>query len=91
MRGSGLRLLLIALAAAGGVAMPPSGTARACSCVDATELDMLAEAAVVVGGGVRGERREFVDGEDYIVWEFQVDERFRGDTPDVIELEAYAA
>ncbi len=73
------------------VTAPPSGVVRACECALMSTVEMLSEQTAVVGGEVVGqwEDQSSTDG-DFLVWRFRVDERWRGDTPEVIELQATA-
>ena len=93
MRGWGRCALATAVVVGVGalVTAPPSGVVRACSCALTSTVERLSKVTVVVGGEVVDERddQSSTDG-DVLVWRFRIDERWRGDTPEVIELESIA-
>lgn len=91
MMRSTWRVLVIGLLLGLVGASANSHPASACSCSNSTYIDVLAAADVLVGGEATRTRTEAIDGLDVIVWRFEVWERFRGITPDVIELQADAA
>ncbi len=65
-----------------------SSPAAACSCNDFTTRQVVGEALAIVSGEPVDRWDESIDDRNYNVWAFEVDERWIGDTPAVIEVQA---
>lgn len=83
---------LVLVAALLGVAGASVGSvpAAACSCGISTTRRIVGNALAIVSGEPIDRWDETIDGFDHHVWAFEVDERWVGDTPDVIEIQAEA-
>ena len=81
---------LILVAALRGVlgASVGSSPAAACSCGIGTTRQIVGNALAIVSGEPVDRRHESIDDRGYNVWAFEIDERWVGDTPDVIEVQA---
>lgn len=84
------RLLLVAALLGVVGASVGSSPAAACSCGIWTTRQIVGDALAIVSGEPVDRWDETIDGRDYHVWAFEVDERWVGDTPDVIEVQAEA-
>lgn len=88
VRAARLTLVAALLGVAG--ASVGSAPAAACSCTVWTSRQIVGDALAIVSGEPIDRWNETIDGFDHHVWAFEVDERWVGDTPDVIEIQAEA-
>ncbi|MDW3212405.1 MAG: hypothetical protein R8G01_00285 [Ilumatobacteraceae bacterium] len=84
------RLLVVAALLGVAGASVGSAPAAACSCTLWTARQIVGDALAIVSGEPIDRWDETIDGFDRNVWAFEVDERWVGDTPDVIEIQAEA-